>query len=62
VHFDFTITLQGMLTIGICVAGFFRIERKLMWFMIEHEILISDYLKRNNLKAADLPTRAHVTK
>lgn len=57
-HFDFTITLQGLVTLGLVVGGFFRIERKLMWFLVEHEILIGEYLKRNNMKLTDLPTRA----
>jgi hypothetical protein len=55
-HFDFTITLQGILTIGVVIAGFVRIERKMIWFLIEHEILIDDWQTRN--PNAKLPTRA----
>lgn len=46
------------------VAAIWRIEmllrtlfRKLDWFMMEHEMLVLDYCRRNNIDVGDLPTR-----
>ena len=36
---------------------FLGVQKWLDVHEIEHEILIQDYLKRNNLRARDLPTR-----
>ena len=56
-HFDFTVTLGQVVTLGIVLGALARIE---WWFRrtwLEHEILIRWYAKENNIKLSDLPTR-----
>jgi hypothetical protein len=36
---------------------FRRLEKKFDFLLIEHEMLIADYAKRQNMEVADLPTR-----
>jgi hypothetical protein len=57
VHFDFTITLGSLFTFVGIVGGIWRIEKLRLTFFIEHEILIREYCKRNNINLNDLPTR-----
>lgn len=56
-HFDFTISFGNMLTLAVVVFGLFRIDRLAAKFLVEHEILISDYCKRLGIEQKDLPTR-----
>lgn len=59
-HFDFTITLGNILTALAIVGAIVRFEHfahKIHVFLIEHEILMDDYARRNGIKLRDLPTR-----
>lgn len=56
-HFDFTISLGNLLTIGLVVIVLFRIDRLAAKFLVEHEILIADYCKRIGIEIEDMPTR-----
>jgi hypothetical protein len=63
-HFDFTVTI-GSVTLAILIVGLiWRVERTLLRvdrlvgkLSVEHEILILDYCKRNNIKLESMPTR-----
>ena len=57
-HFDFTVTLGQVVMLLALAGGFLRIERKLMYFLTEHEMLIAEYAERNGKKVSDLPTRS----
>ena len=59
-HFDFTVTIGNIISIGAVLGAVWRIEiwlRKLDWMLMEHEILVREYCKRNDIKIQDLPTR-----
>jgi hypothetical protein len=56
-HFDFTISLGNLLTLFIVGAALFRMDRLAAKFLVEHEILISDYCDRLGIKVENLPTR-----
>jgi hypothetical protein len=58
VHFDFTVTLGQVVMLFALAGGFLRIERKLMYFLTEHEMLILEYAERHGKKLSDLPTRS----
>lgn len=45
-------------SVGAVIVYLFRIDRKLGVFLVEHEILMGDYAKRNNIKLHELPTRS----
>ena len=63
-HIDYTFTVGNLVTIAAVVGAIIRIEviferttgviRK---FMMEHEMLVREYCKRNNIDIDDLPTR-----
>jgi hypothetical protein len=60
VHFDFTITFGNVFTSLAVIGAIFRFEyfaHKIHLFLMEHEILMHDYAKRNGIEIADLPTR-----
>lgn len=42
--------------IGV-VVWLARIERKLNYFLVEHEMLIADFAERRGVEPKDLPTR-----
>lgn len=54
----------GEIVIGSIPAAFgvmvflLRMDRRLQTFLIEHEMLIGDYAKRNGVKVEHLPTRS----
>lgn len=59
-HFDFTVTLGNIFTALAIVGAIIRFEHfahKIHVFLIEHEILMVDYAKRNGIKLSDFPTR-----
>lgn len=56
-HFDFTISLGQMVTLGVVTLATFRLESLISRFGIEHEILIRDYCERKGIRLGDLPTR-----
>lgn len=45
-HFDFTISIGNLITLGFVGLGMFRMDRLASKFLVEHEILISDYCSR----------------
>lgn len=52
------VTLIGLFTpLAGVLIWLMRIDHKMSRFMIEHEILIGDYTKRNGMEPGDLPTR-----
>jgi hypothetical protein len=56
-HFDFSFSLGNIITLGAIGVAFFRIDRVAAKFLVEHEILIAEYCKRNDIEVRDLPTR-----
>jgi hypothetical protein len=60
-HFDFTITLGNLATMFAVVVAVVRIEIVTTRLLMEHEILIRDYCKRNSIEIKDLPTRLNVS-
>jgi hypothetical protein len=60
-NFHFDITLGQILTVVAILLGVLRFEFKWMrmvtWFLIEHEILVTDYCSRNGIAIEKLPTR-----
>lgn len=60
----FQISLGDVVLVVTIITGLYRGQK---WFLgiqkwldiheVEHELLIRDYLKRNNLRDSDLPTR-----
>jgi len=63
-HFDFTFTVGNIVTIGALVGAIIRVEYSIgrigsfvQQFMMEHEMLIRDYCKRNNIELDELVTR-----
>lgn len=66
--FVWTITLGDMavmIAAGSPLIGILlwmaRIERKLNYFLVEHEMLVGDYAERKGVKPSDLPTRSKGT-
>lgn len=59
-HVDLTVTLGNIVTAGAVLGAIIRFEmvaRTIHKFLVEHEMLIGDYAKRNGIKVSDLPTR-----
>jgi len=63
-HFDATITFGNVVTFIAIIGGIWRVEqflrhtdKLLQKFAIEHEILINDYCRRNNVSIHEFPTR-----
>lgn len=56
-HFDFTISIGNILTLAGVGFFLFRMDRLAAKFLVEHEILISDYCKRVGIETKDMPTR-----
>jgi len=56
-HFDFTITLGNVVTLGVFLGGIIRFEWAFRRYGMEHEILVRDYCERHSIKISDLPTR-----
>jgi hypothetical protein len=56
-HFDGTFSLGNMVTMAVAIGVLVRMDRIAAKFLVEHEILISDYCKRIGVEVKDLPTR-----
>ena len=57
-HIDFSVSIGNILTY-IAIVGFaIRFETIIHKFLIEHEMLVQDYCKRNHLQMRELPTRS----
>lgn len=56
-HFDFTVNVQSMINFGLLLLAIWRVEGWGRKFLVEHEILIRDYCKREGIELRDLPTR-----
>ena len=68
-HVEFTITIGQVLTIcsvvggfGSILAYFRRMERRLDFFLVEHEMLMSDLAIRMGKRLTDFPTRSGARK
>jgi hypothetical protein len=59
-HFDPTISLGSIVTLGIILISLFRIDRKLSRYDIEHEILMTWYCRIHEIRLDELPTRTKV--
>lgn len=56
-HWTMDISIGNVITlVGVAIA-LFRMDRIASKFLIEHEILISDYCKRIGIEVKDMPTR-----
>jgi len=58
-HFDLTVSLGNLVTIGALLIAIIRWDRKLARYDVEHEMLIGWYCKSHNMRVRDLPTRSH---
>jgi hypothetical protein len=63
-RFDFSISIGNIVTFAALLGGIWRVEKflrstqsLLQKFSIEHEILIQDYCKRNQIDLNAFPTR-----
>ena len=43
---------------ALMVQGLRGMEKKFDLFLVEHEMLMSDYAKQRNMSVSDLPTRS----
>ncbi len=57
-HFDLTVSLGNIVTLGTLLWAIVRTDRRLSRYDIEHETLMSWYCKAHNFKLRDLPTRS----
>lgn len=56
-HFEFNVTIGQIMVMASFVGMVWRVEKLLAWFLVEHEMLISDYCDRKGFKVGQLPTR-----
>ena len=56
-HFDLSISLGQILTFVSVVGVGWRIDRVLMKYLFEHDLLLIDYCERKNIELGSLPTR-----
>jgi hypothetical protein len=58
-HFDFNIGISQVVNFVLLIGTIIRVEQWGRRFLVEHEILIRDYCKRNDIDLDDLPTRGN---
>ena len=56
-HFDFTISLGQIATIATLIGIGWRLDRQMLKYLFEHEMLMQDYCERNNIELHTIPTR-----
>lgn len=56
-HFDFTISLGQVATIATLLGVGWRLDRQMLKYMFEHEMLITEYCEQKGIEITSLPTR-----